>query len=509
MSNAIMKSLIRPVVALLLFAGFFLGFYLMVPYVLYFYEQHYLFVFTGDYFSHSVHFKGLLHTLTVFFIQFNAVPALGAAVWALILTAIYLMLQSVVYRLTGLHDRLQLTTLPSIYLFSQMTDMEYFPQPVVTTLLALLPVWLLAMGVSRLLPWRRRINLPDLTPRRAIGSMLLAPAFMAVGYLALCHPTVTSKEAKAERVMLQTQRLVQEQRWDDVLRVCNEWSATGRKNHLMSYFRSLALAHTGRLNDHLFDVAQPQGLKALFFPWLGNKSHAEYGHMVFEHMGAINSAHRWAFERMVGNGETPEAVRNLARYNIVMNRPVVAARYINLLDHTLFYRDEARRLRAQLAEGRVEGLRDALAGVPSTPARWDNVLNIAADARYILNYDPDNTVARDYLLNAMLLVGNVDAFVRNLAELMPASEHPVLPAGFQQALLIYRMTAGTTAMESLGYTISPEVEKAFSQFMATDAKGKAAIFTPAMRQTYWYYLRKTLPKVNHDFSRDKKPQVQS
>ena len=51
-------------------------------------------------------------------IQFSHIPALGAAVWSLILTAIYFMLQSIVFRLSGRHDWLQLTVLVPAYLFS-------------------------------------------------------------------------------------------------------------------------------------------------------------------------------------------------------------------------------------------------------------------------------------------------------------------------------------------------------------------------------------------------------
>lgn len=68
---------------------------------------------------------------------------------------------------------------------------------------------------------------------------------------------------------------------------------------------------------------------------------SEYGHILYEELGYINEAQRWEFESMVVWGETAPHLINLAQYNIVNHRPLVAQRFINKLKQSLFYREKA------------------------------------------------------------------------------------------------------------------------------------------------------------------------
>ncbi|MDE7388458.1 MAG: hypothetical protein K2M97_04315, partial [Muribaculaceae bacterium] len=251
------------------------------------------------------------------------------------------------------------------------------------------------------------------------------------------------------------------------------------------------------------------GIRSLFFPWLGAKNQAEYGHYVFQDLGHLTEAQRWVFEAMVGWTETAPLLNYLVEYNIAMGRPRVADKFLVMLEQTLFYRDRARYLRSCLEQGQVPGLRWALADAPSEPARWNNMLNVGGEASFILTHDPDNEMARQYLMTGMLLVNNPEAVFRTLERIYPADEHPELPRIVQEALLMYRLSYGHAAINSLGYNISEENEKRFRDYMTESAKGKKARYTPDQRRSYWYYVEHVFPKVNHDFTRNKKPQVQS
>ncbi len=521
-----MKTYIRYIVGTILFAAFFCGYYYLAPHVLYFQEQHHLFLWSADYWSRMAHLRGWAYPLMSFMVQFSYYPALGAAAWALLLTAIYFMLQSIVFRLTGLRDLLQISAIVPVYLFTTVISIDVYPVAPIKWGVWIFVIWVIAMLIGRYLPWTRRRKPAPAADTQADGhegapagkrsasvtmlwlSPVMAIMYVAAGYQFIVKDMVTGPIHEAERTMLTTEKAVREGRWHDVVDLTNAWAATGRKNHLMSYFRSLGLYHTGALYDHLFDYPQTFGMRSLFFPWRGDKNQAEYGHYVYQDLGHINAAHRWVFEALVGWNETAPLLNYLIQYNIAMGRPAVADKFLCKLEQSTFYRSRAAWLRECLANGEVPGLQYAMADAPAEPARWDNVINIGGETRFLLNYAPDNDMARQYLILSMMLVGNRDAVLRNLVSLYPASENQELPRVLQEALLLYRMSLGHDAINALGYNISKENEDRFRAYMVENAKGDKAQFSPDMRRSYWYYVQHILPKVNHDFSRTQ-AQVQS
>ena len=296
--------------------------------------------------------------------------------------------------------------------------------------------------------------------------------------------------------MIATEHAIKDDRWDDAHEVINEWFKLGRRNHLMSYFRSLVLAHRGELCKYLFDIPQTFGVRSLYYPWKADRNQAEYGHYVYEEISHINEAHRWMFESFVGWGETAPLLRNLARYNIEMGRPKVAQRFIDKLKQSLFYRAEANRLQQYLEDGHVPDLHYALKDAPLSPARWNNVRELGPETKYILMYDPENVQAREYLMAYLLLHNNMDRFLDNLQEYYPGVNSEDLPVCFREALALLRMHYGTAALARMGYCVDDETDKRFRQYMAEKTKGARANFSPALKRTYWYYAEHVNPDGN-------------
>lgn len=511
-----MKKYIRPIIAAGLFIAFMTAYMLVYEYVIYFHEQHHLFRFDAAYAQWTIHTYGLWYYLTEFVIQFGYHTWLGALVWSLMATGIYLWLQGAIRRLLGLRDLLQVSAIPAIWMFFCTTDVDTLPRRALMIFFASFALWLLAVAASKLPGvFRRRYEAslassPKCKPWVAIGSIALVVVYGIVGYnLTLRERTITLQSGKEmvqdrqerlaqrniERMMIEAERGVKEQDWDKVYKVCTEQAATGRRNHLMSYFRSMALYHKGMLLDHLLDYPQTFGVNSLYFPWKADRNRAEYGGYLYEQLGAVNSANHWAFEALVGWGETAWHLTNLARYAIAMGKDAQARKWIAPLKHTLFYRSQAADLERMLAQGHVDdGLTNSLANANSTPARWDNVINLGADARYILEHDPDNRMAREYLVAQMLLANNLGAFYRCLKEFWPAQQPGQrLPAMVEQALCLVRMQIGEAQLRADGFTISPETDQAFHQYMEQMQQGANARYSPDLRRTYWFYVNNISP----------------
>lgn len=506
------RNLIAPLSTAVVFVCSLLALATYYEYVVYFHEQHHLFRFSWDYCTYTVHEKGIWYLLAEFVAQFGYYPFLGAIAWAAVITAIYALCRNAFRRLTGWRDMLQLSAIPAVWAFFGITEVDVLPTLPVKTLAATLALWLLSTVLSRFVaPLKRRYNAPSspCKPWLVVGSCLLPLAYFAAGYYLSISPRDISlpsgktmhqdrkgrmEQQRLERDMIRAERALKIQDYDTLLRLSDAQVATGKKNHLMTYFRSMALYHKGLLLTNFFDHPMKYGTESLFFPWTADRNRAEFGGYVYEQLGAVNTANHWAFEAMVGWGETAWHLTALARYSIANGKPEQAEKFIRPLRQSLFYRSTARALTDQLAKGEVEGLRHSLKNTPQTPARFDNVVNIGADLRYIMLADPQNDMAREYLMVHFLLANNLGVFYRNLKEFWPQPPGEYMPPVIDQALCLVRLNYGPERLAEDGYSISPATDALFSEYCRVQQQGgKQAFFPPKLRRTLWYYLTHVSP----------------
>ncbi len=484
-------------------------------YVIYFHEQHHLFRFFWPYITETVHQEGIWYLLSEFIVQFGYWTWLGALVWVALEVGAYFLALNAWRRLTGLRDYICVSAIPSVIMFFSTVSVDVVPEKAVKTFAIVLGIWIIGQILPHFSPHlRRRYQALESAPEGKRPWLWLAVSFAALafyayqGYLKSTEPTEVTihggkkrtfsreeriKQRHAERVMIEAERALKSQDWDKLYEITQEYAAEGTKNHLMSYFRAMALYHQGKLLTNLMDYPQTFGIKSLFFPWEADRHCAEFGGYVYEELGAINPAQHWEFEALVGWGETATHLSNLARYCIAQGKTEQAKKFIAPLRHSLFYRGRARELDRSLAAGQVDGLKNSLADTPQDPARWDNVLNLGADLRYILLSDPQNEMAREYCAAFFLLANNLGAFYRNLKEFWPMPAEGYLPPMVEQGLVLVQSYIGADQLAADGYRISPETEQQFRDFVRELNKGQNARFTPAQKQTYWYYVQRVSP----------------
>lgn len=482
------------------FMAAYLGLY---RHVLIFHEQHHLLRYSWSYVSELVHQKGFLELPVEFLAQFGYVPWLGAAVWSLLLVSTYLMTRAIIKRLTGLTDYLQLSAILPCRMFFRTVEIDGQLNSTVMAFLIVLAVWIVAVIVGRFIPKRKW---PEWnSPIRFIAGPLIFCAMFFGFYHHSFHAidvTINDKERhftreqvklqKAnERLMIMAVQAMRRKDWDEVIDLVDKQVATGTKNHLMAYFRGMALYQKGQLLDRLLEHPQHYGPRTLFFPWKADKNQAEYGGYVYEQLGALNTATHWEFEALVGWGETAHHLINLSRYYIKTGKPEQAKKFIAPLHQTLFYRGEAKKLDEYLAKGDVADLHNAMPFAEQKDFRADNVLNIAGDCKYILMFDPDNEMAKQYLMSTLLLANNLGAFYRNLQEFYTGKP---LPRLYQEALCLVRLNYGSDRLAADGFTIAPEVDADFRSFLAEKDKGKFSRFSPALKASYWYYISYISPE---------------
>ncbi len=474
-----MRARLHYLLAIVLFVVVYVSYSDLLSHVLYYNEQHQLFLYTADYFnSHT-----LTEWLTAFVVQFFYYPALGAVVMSTLITGAYLMTWRILTALTLREDMLHLSLIPAIALWVWTARLSNTLSVVVWSFIALgilalaMCFWVKDKKVrpSSLKGWKyAAVN---------IASVVVITLFSGYSFMR----TFSMSEFR----MIKAQQAIDRHDWDAALHHTERYlSNTRQANPLIFYFHNLALYNKGQLFDHLFDFQPVVGVNSLYFPWQSRTRETEYGHYLLEQLGCVNDAQHWEFEAMVVWGETAPRLVNLARYNIVNGRKAIARKYIARLRQSLFYQDEAKVLEACVERGKVAGLHVFSTSEPRK-ANFINVENIGPNLQYVLEHDPRNRMAYDYLMCDLLLSNNLPRFVDNLP--LCKQFHPEgMPRVFEEALIVYQIGGNDTK----GMQPSYETRGRFQQYAQLAQTSNMAALQAQFGDTYWFYLNYVSPYGN-------------
>lgn len=475
-------SIIKIITAIALFVCLMLSLLTIQSHVLFYQEQHSLFLYSGNYISHTLHTEGIMGLIGAFMVQFYHIPWLGAAIVSLLLVGIYLLTEAIIMRLTGLRDLLQLGVAAAAGLYFTLDNIEESPAWVVVAFLGLLIVWLLTLFIRR----KKKTDTP-LPLWKTIIAIALPAAYLYGGLLLEMHGY-----NRPERAMIRAERAVKQHNWDEAIDITGRYLSTGRTNKLMLYLRNIALAEKGVLLDSLFTYPQKVGMQSLAFPWHSDSRESEYGHLVHEVTGDINAAHHWAFEAMTVWGETAPHLLDLARYNVALGRPKVALKFADKLGQSLFYRDDAARIRRQVSGEEKTDLRYA---VPDTATvKWVNVLDFRPNLMQNYLADTTNSITRQYLLASMLLSGDM----RTLIPMVRKADLKV--RNIREAILIYSLDPLATPLQEYGLAVDDATGNDFAPFyrMLRRCAPDDGNFLQAYGKSFWYYLHVIKPSVKED-----------
>ena len=249
----------------------------------------------------------------------------------------------------------------------------------------------------------------------------------------------------------------------------------------MKFFYNLVMAQRGELPDHLLQLpATDLGTFYHIGPdtplptiRMMNELYWALGDMTFTERAAMMAC---VFS---ANNRNVRMVRRLAECNLVSGNEAAAAKYLRLLSHTLAYRQTARQLPQKIAQS----------GKAAFQNRQDT-LAVSDNAHFLmmqlLDSNPDNTVALDYLLCSDLLLKDINNFKRDYDRY--CTDRPRLKRLYQEALCIY--LAGTNAPEEQWrrYIVMGDVVSRFSQYNQQRRH-------PSFKGTYWYYFDTAKPPV--------------
>jgi len=216
---------------------------------------------------------------------------------------------------------------------------------------------------------------------------------------------------------------------------------TNINNYLALNYVNLALAQKGRLCSNMFNFPQ-NGIKGLKIPSKEELFQSPLLSDINFCIGDIALSQKHAFEGNqacsgLGSGRL---LKRLVQTNLIYGEYAVAAKYIRALEHTFFYHKWATAQRKFLYNDSLFMKNPVLSEKRKClPARGSRKFDadFQTTLKMLIEINPSNRNAQEYLLAYYLLFRDIDGFSNLLYEYQKKgiiSAH--LPFIFQQALLI-------------------------------------------------------------------------
>ena len=246
----------------------------------------------------------------------------------------------------------------------------------------------------------------------------------------------------------------------------------------MQFFYNLVNAQRGQLPDRLFDFT-PNYLGT--FEKIGSETPRLTINNMNELYWALGDMTFTERAAMMTNVFAPEnrnvrMMKRLAECNIVSGDTLAAEKYLRILDKTFIYSKWSGLVR----EHGKDLYRNKMQMV-----NHRDTITISDNAHFLmmqlLDHNPDNMVALDYILCSDLLLKDITNFKRDYDRY--CTDNPRLKPLYQEALCIWLAGSNASQEEWRNYIKLNDVMQRFIQY--NNQRGN-----PRFKGTYWYYFDK-------------------
>ena len=460
------------VLSVLVGIGVFLFWYVAYPHALSYQEQYQLFLWTGDYFVERISLPGgFAEWLGEFIVQFYYVEWLGA----LLLALLFVMMQRLVAQLLPKGAWRLLSVLPVALLLWLMGDINVLLSLPVAIVLALalacirmskqlswidiliLPVayWLIGPAVwiyivVRLLQlgWKHLWSAGWLVAVQLMVYAWLLPQWplqqvmtgLSYYRIPLQYPQWSGYD-KEMYELIRMDYLVRNERWDEIVKRAGEYEV---KTPFWSNCVNLALAEKRLLADRMFDFYQ-SGEDALIMPRTRDLTSMLPSAEAFWRLGMVNSAQRYMFdtqESILNAKKSGRCTKRIAECMIVNGHYQAAAKQLDLLKKSLFYRSWAKEMEALMKDESkinahpVYGKLRQLRYKDSFLFSYEEI-----DKMFGLLFmnNQQNKMALDYFMAQMLLKGNLQGFQQYMGAVQQYGGYRQMPLGYQDVMRCIQM----------------------------------------------------------------------
>jgi hypothetical protein len=298
---------------------------------------------------------------------------------------------------------------------------------------------------------------------------------------------------KTAHILLQINRDVKESRWIPVMESVHEWPSV---NGLFVFQTNLSLYKSGILLDKMFAFPQSLGTVGLLMNFDLCSACSEQTSNLYWMLGLVSESQHWAHEAYEQKGCTPDLLKRLGSVYMLKGDNEAAKKYFLNLKKIPFQGTIAENLL------RLNEHPSALAQDPelNTIRSLMPIDNIALTGNpsllqleVLLNRNPKNKMAFEYMIAYHLLTGNLRELVHHISE-FTAFGYSQLPIHVQEALLIIASQSPNFNENLLYSTVQRNTYERFVQYQQMFMKYRDNIksareeLQDQFSDTYWFYL---------------------
>lgn len=256
---------------------------------------------------------------------------------------------------------------------------------------------------------------------------------------------------------------------------------------------NLALSKSGTMGDCMFRYFQngPEGLLPTFqrdftVPFIAGE--------VYYHLGFLNTSMRYAFEAMEAIPDykkSSRAMKRIAEVNLLNGEYKVAAKYLHILQYTLFYKQWATETLLCIDNEKKIDQNPEWAALKKYRLK-DDFLFSEKEKDQMLGllfvHCTSNRMAYEYLLAYTLLTKDLGHFVQYFP-LGKNLGYKEIPAHYQEALIFF-WTNTNSKLNQIPWPISTAVKNNLSKYaeIYSSKQNIEAQLYNGFSQTYWYYF---------------------
>jgi hypothetical protein len=291
------------------------------------------------------------------------------------------------------------------------------------------------------------------------------------------------------------------ERWQDVNELSHKYMM---RNNLSSYYTNMALGRLNLLPEKLMEFYQPAAT-GLFIPVNSNENYLTitFSSEIYWQLGDVNASQHSALLGMIFSPRSGNVrlMKRLVEINIVNGEYAVAGKYIKILEKTLFYHDWAAARRIFLYN-EPECNRSAWISSKRVIMPGKDLLKAANEYKktleMLIEANPGNKMAVDYLLSYDLLTKDIEAFKRDFRDYFRADTIVSLPQVYQEALLIGIVSGKESPDEYKNYIFEPENVKRIADYtrIYDESRGDGNKLKGNFAKTYWFYYHFAKMNIN-------------
>jgi hypothetical protein len=261
-----------------------------------------------------------------------------------------------------------------------------------------------------------------------------------------------------------------------------------------------ALANTGKLAENLFNYNQLAGSAGLFLDGAVTSDVPFICSDQYYDLGFIHESQHWTFEAQTIFPNSPRLMKRLAQINLIDRNYQLAEVFLRRLDKNMLYHDWVAKYQKYVDDTTLVAKDQEFAW----KRKCEPLGNFTASSyveklNKLLEANPANKMAYDYLVCTSLLDGDLGTFATKINDNTVFSRYP-LPRSWDEAMVLY-------------YYMSKKIPSANDIKCTRQRRDQFSSFIKAIKpfgnnwrlaskslkkdfgETYWYYLKCLSPNV--------------